>query len=444
MITIASSKAQRIFNILDVLIDNYGFVSYDAIQEFNACSINTAYSDAKFIYDNWHNLLELKLVDKGMITLSKSDSDFEYVRKAILRDEFAFDLIWKIYQNRNQSTAAYIKMLSCSESHFRKTIKDINARWDGQNILIQYDPLLKVWKYEPECANYAAHMLAHISNFKEIEVAPLAKDIEAIFAQTLGVEGIACPALLENEYTRFNTFLMRYLSQTTTDPYRDYRALCLEVRATILPYSDFAAWIHEHFYHMFANVEFKNSEQPSSMDALVQYLYYLHIRDGFLQSWIAYRAKRFSHTAKRLYNDNRSMFETVQRFLRMMDGDLQTNMSDSLNEIALWIHVNLDIKNNLMIKKVAVLSDLGYHHANFLADYIRNQFTHIECHIISQNDPQQTPIDLVISNAKRLIIEYGLEDVPYLVLSDILSHEERATIQSAMLGIASQRKVYTR
>lgn len=444
MITIASSKAQRIFNILDVLIDNYGFVSYESIQEFNACSINTAYSDAKYIFDNWHSLLELKLVDKGMITLSKSDSDFEFVRKEILREEFAFDLIWKIYEHGNLSTAAYIKMLACSESHFRKTIKDINTRWDGKNQLIQYDPLLKVWKYEPLCPNYAAHMLAHISNFKGVMLEPLPEDIGAIFAQSLDVEAIACPALLENEYQRFNTLLINYLEKRSDEPKAIYRQLCDDVKAISKSYSEFSAWIEANFFDVFANVEFKNSAYPSSLESLTHYLYYLHIRDGFLKSWNAYRAKRFIHTSKRLYNDNRSMFESVHRFLTMMDQQLDTNLSESLNEIALWMHINLEIKNSLLIKKVGLISDLGAQHTQFLADYLNSQFNHIECVFLEPDNCDKSDIDLVFSNSKKLILDQGLEDIPYLVLSDILTHEERSTIQSAMLGIKSHRKVYTR
>lgn len=445
MLTVVSTKAQRLLRILNNLPKNYGFLSYEAIQNANACSINTAYADAKYILDQWGDVLDLKLVDKGIITLNKSDSDFEYVRKCILRDEFELHLIWYIFTKPNLTTMEYSTILCCSESHFRKTIKTINQKFVKYEIKITYDEKTRTWRYGAKSPVMGAQMIARIVEICDFDLPQKYTIDYDTYLTMYGLKDLEVPKLMSRSFGIFHAILRHYLELNSRYPELDFAAICRERSENLIPYEAFEAYLQSRLEAVRREAKSKHISVDKGDRNLFSFVYFLYMRDTFYDIWITNETGRFDTTLHRFKNENEELIRIINEEVRNLDKHFEINTSQFMSEIILWVYVNMQFDKLTLVNRILIISDLGHSHQRIFKDFIKDHLPKINViEDLSTNSIDLKPTDLVITNSKKHLIDRGLKHAKYVIVSDILTIDEIVSIYTAVFNIHDKRRVYER
>ena len=444
VITIVSAKAQRLLRILNRLPKNFGYLSYESIQNFNSCSINTAYADTKFIIEKWEIILDLKLVDKGIITLNKSDSDFEYVRRQILKEEFELLLIWTVFSKPNLTTTEYSSLLSCSESHFRKSVSIINNRFRKYKVYIKYDEKKRNWTFGANSHLMGAQMITRIVDICEFEIPDHgAVDLNK-FKDIFNVTNLRIPSIMIDTLSTYARVLRYYLFMNVEKPVETFIMLAKERTHSLIKYEPFKNAVIAEYLKITETLNQKIAIKGGE-DSLYEYLYFLYLRYNFFEEWIQPETGRYESSLTRLENENPNYVKTIRNGILKLDKILSTNLNEFIDEIVMWSYINVEYRKQSNYRTIAILSDLGETHINILKGFLYEHFDGIIC--IDINSSSLTDIsnaDIIFANSKNELIENNLYDRPHVILSDIITIDEISSIYSSLFDIKEKRKVYDR
>lgn len=444
MITIVSAKAQRLIKILNRLPRNYGYLSYESIQSFNLCSINPAYSDTKFILDQWEDILDLKLVDKGIISLNKSDSDFEYVRNLVLRDEFEFVLIWTIFSKPNLTTPEYSGILCCSESHFRKSVSAINQGYLKYQVEIKYNEKSRTWKFSSKSYVMGAQVLTRIAEICHFNLDNFENDTTddtSLYFDDCLDECFEKEAIFFNKFVKILKYYVLVVEQQPLNVLNDIFNERIESN---LSFEHFQIKIKDILddFSLMDMYKFNTTHSPKH---IYSYFYYLYFRDSLFDEWIKPESARYENVLHRLNNEVPQLITFIRNLLEQLDTVLKSNLSDNIEEILVWAYINIDYIRTPIYNKIGIISDLGKEHVNVLASLLYEHFDGIQCIDITNNPFEKSKdTDLIISNSKYILHQKNIDFKPHIVLSDVITIDEISSIYTMLYDIKQKRKVYDR
>lgn len=436
MINILSSKSRRMYNIIKSLPISGGFLSYEAIQFINSCSLNSAYNDVKTLCESWNELLELKIVDRGLITLSRSDSDFNYAIQSILSNEFELKMIMTIFAYPNKSTHEYAFILNCSESHFRKTIVSFNSSLKSNGIQIKYNNTNKTWVYYSKKPAVGARLMSEIYEIthKALPAEPI-EYMDTFFQHVPNYD--LCLRLNTLKIKTYLSVLSIHLNTLHGDKAYDYyKEMILNIVDTKFEPTQTKVLIKEAIsVYLLEHIEDRNLSDL--LYCKLGFMLATNIQfSKLLKEFNLENLLSLSTTTHRIKTTYPKLAESVKNMVNYLDSIFDSKLIHHYDEVLAWVYLNCNVIHVTKGPNVGIISSRGTFHAEKVSRYIYKLFPMINnLTILSEEESYSQTYDIIFSNSKNLLRSNNLKYKNCVILSDVISFEEMKQIYSSIVGV---------
>lgn len=377
------------------------------------CSRSTILSDIDYFNNNWPDLISITITKEQEISfLETSTGNINAIVKHIVLNSFEIRFLLEVFLNPNQNIYAYAEKLYTSPATLYRVIKRLDNALRKSDISIKRHQK----KYYLKSSSDINLYLFFYKGLHEIYSLNLpgftTRDSQLLFDKN-------CSSNIEEE--RYFLFLMQELSIQ-----RDYLEDTFNYSDFLIIYEQIP--LKTNFLNALESLQVELSSHltmPSgNNDQLYELVYFTMKRDILLGQFGTLFFNRYTLFVNAYKKQKPTLFPKISKAVESTIDVLDLE-SEGIFDYLFYLIVTTFpvIEKQLVMKTIFIYSDLGYHHAKFVRDYLDSFFNNRidSIHLVDIDYFQNYSYSdnhLIISTIKIH------ESIPTLFISDIISEEQ--------------------
>lgn len=415
-----SYKTKRILKIAERLVNNEETLHISEIQEFNDCSLKTAYDDIYFLMSLENNILNVEFANKRCKSKTNSTGNLILLKTKLYQEEALLNLLLNIYFYPEKTLVDHSLDLNYSESYTRVQISALNKQLEALGFKVVFNRDTYSYHISVDKRESLIFLIAELIEMTEL----------THYLPQLSNDDLSMIELVKNEYSKDipqsiidQLIILFRIIKHDNKIYPDIPIIYSSQEIFGGKLEKLKKSVNRKLNDLMEDMDITLSEE--SINRLNDYLIFISMKAYYLPVKVDSFIHRYDYFYKQFSIENPYETKLFEKGLKLFSKKVEIDYLPYKEEVLFALYNNMLELRSYKTCKIAVYSDLGKSHEHALCQACKKHFPMHEFEPFNlMNDYK-----FIVSTVGNMQVDNGIEIV---TVSDFISAQDVHFIYEAI------------